>query len=110
MTTTNDVIIAHCGLCCSNCGMFLKGKCQGCHSDRPMNRHCKMKACSISRGYTNCAQCTEFSDLRDCKKLNNIVANLFGFVFRTNRIGNLERIREIGLDAFKKEKVSDKRP
>ncbi|MDW7680142.1 MAG: hypothetical protein SCK70_06230 [bacterium] len=103
----NDFKVAYCGLACSNCGMYLKGKCLGCHSDKPMNRNCKMKACASERQYTTCADCTEFSNLKDCRKLNNLVANFFGFIFRTNRIGNLYRIREVGLEAFIEEKRKD---
>lgn len=105
-----EVIIAYCGLACSNCGMYIKGKCLGCHSDRPMNRNCKMKACAISRKFTTCAECKDFQDLRDCKKLYNFISRFFGFIFRTDRIGNLNRIREIGLSKFKSEKRIDAKP
>jgi len=105
----NEFIVAYCGLACSNCGMYLKEKCAGCHSDKPMNRNCKMKACAIKHKYITCADCTEFSNLKDCRKLNNLVANFFGFIFRTNRIRNLYRIRESGLNAFIEEKRKDSR-
>ena len=101
---SNAVIVAYCGLVCSNCGMYLKEKCEGCHSDRPMNHNCKMKACAMEREYITCANCTEFENLKDCKKLNNLVSKFFGFIFHTDRIGNLNRIREIGIEAFKEEK------
>ena len=110
MTESKDLVIAHCGLVCSYCGAYLKGKCKGCHSDRPMNRHCKMKACSLSHGYANCAECEEYDNLHDCRKLNNLVANFFGFIFRTNRIANLERIRQVGIERFKEEKRRERRP
>ncbi len=106
----SDFIVAYCGLACTNCGMYIKGRCAGCHSDRPMNRNCKMKACAMERGYTTCADCTAFSNLKDCRKLNNLVANFFGFIFRTDRIGNLNRIREVGLDRFIEEKRLEGRP
>jgi len=112
MTQENskDVIVACCGLVCTNCGMYLKEKCKGCHSDRPMNRHCKMKACTTERKHATCAECSDFENLKDCRKLNNVVSKFFGFVFRTNRIGNLRRIREVGIDAFKEEKRLEGRP
>jgi hypothetical protein len=103
-TGQNNFIVAYCGLACSNCGMYLKGKCAGCHSDKPMNRNCKMKACAIEHKYTTCADCTDFSDLKDCRKLNNLIANFFGFIFRTDRIGNLNRIRRSGIEVFIEEK------
>ena len=100
---TQEVIIAYCGLVCSNCGMYLKGKCLGCHSDRPMNRNCKIKACAIDRGYATCAECNEFQNLKKCGKLYNLISRFFSFIFHTDRIGNLNRIREIGLREFKEE-------
>lgn len=69
-----------------------------------------MKACAMERGYVTCADCTEFSDLKACRKLNNLVANFFGFIFRTDRIGNLNRIRTIGMEAFIEEKRKEGRP
>jgi hypothetical protein len=98
---TQEPIIAYCGLVCSNCGAYLKDRCAGCHSDKPMNRNCSMKACAMERGYTTCAECDEFTDLKQCNKLNNLVSKFFGFIFGTDRIGNLERIREGGLPAFR---------
>ena len=102
-----EIIVAYCGLVCSNCGMYQKGKCLDCHSDKPMNQNCAMKACAMGREYTTCAQCEEYAELKECKKLNNLISNFFGFIFRSNRLGNLNRIREIGLDSFKDEKAAE---
>ncbi|HUV66015.1 MAG TPA: DUF3795 domain-containing protein [Sedimentisphaerales bacterium] len=94
-------IVAYCGLVCSECGAFRKHKCQGCHSEKPMFRNCPVKKCAAGRNYSTCAECGDFEDLKGCGKLNNFVSKIMGFVFRTNRIGNLRRIREIGLEQFK---------
>ena len=107
---TQEVIIAYCGLCCSNCGAYRKGKCQGCHSDRPMNRNCKTKACAKARGYATCAECTDFQDLTECRRLHNLVSRFFGLLFRTDRMANLARIRAVGLERFREEKRMDDRP
>ena len=104
---TSNIIIAYCGLCCTNCGAYKKGKCKGCHSEKPMNRRCKMKACAIEHEYTTCADCTDFQNLKDCKKLNNLIANFFGLILGTNRIGNLYQIRETGIEKFKEKKILD---
>ena len=96
-------ILAYCGLVCSECGMFLKQKCQGCYSEKPMYRNCKIKKCAQTKNYSSCAECEEFENLKNCKKLYNLISMLFGFIFRTNRIANLERIREIGLEMFEEE-------
>ena len=109
-TNAQNMIVACCGLCCSNCGMYKKEKCQGCHSDRPMNKNCEMKACAMERGYATCAECPDFQDLKECKKLYNIISRFFGFIFRTDRIENLNRIREVGLEKFKEEKLMQGRP
>lgn len=104
-----EFIVAYCGLACTNCGMYKKGKCAGCHSDKPMNRNCAMKACAIEHQYSTCADCTEFKNLKECRKLNNLVSKFFGFIFRTDRIGNLDRIRANGLDVFIEEKRKEGR-
>jgi len=91
---TAEKIVAYCGLVCSDCGAYKKNKCKGCHSEKPMNIGCKVKPCAIERGYSTCAECSDFADLRDCKKLNNFISKIFAFIFRSDRIGNLYRIRE----------------
>ena len=55
--------------------------------------------------YDTCADCKDFQELRKCKKLNNIITKLFGFISKTDRIKNLNRIREIGLEKFKSENI-----
>ncbi len=104
-----ETIVARCGLVCSNCGAYQRGKCGGCHSDKPMFSHCPVKACTIEKACTTCADCADFPDLKACGKLNSLIARLFGLIFRTNRIGNLYRIREIGMDAFKAERQASGR-
>ena len=97
----NGKMIAYCGLVCSDCGAFKKQKCQGCHSEKPMFKNCPVKKCAIEKSYSTCADCEEFEDLKQCKKLNNFISKIMGLIFRSDRIGNLYQIRENGLDAFK---------
>jgi hypothetical protein len=59
-----------------------------------------VKKCATGKGIECCGTCGDFPDLRDCRKLNNFVSKVFGFVFRSNRIGNLEAIRQAGVAAF----------
>ena len=103
METENTAgrIVAYCGIVCSDCGMYKKQKCEGCHSEKPMALNCKVKPCAIEHGYSTCAECTEFDDLKKCKKLNNFISKIFGFIFRSDRIGNIYKIREMGLEEFK---------
>jgi hypothetical protein len=99
-----EFMLAYCGLDCGQCGAYRKERCQGCHSERPMHRGCKVKPCAQEKNYSSCAECGEFENLADCKKLNNFISKIFGFIFRSDRIGELNRIREIGLEKFKEKK------
>ena len=105
MEAGNEMVVAYCGLACSNCGMYQKGKCKGCHSAKPMNSRCSIKACAMERKFDTCADCGDFQDLHDCKKLHNLVSRFFGLIFRSDRIGNLDEIREIGFEKFKQERA-----
>lgn len=105
MPDHNDMVIAYCGLVCSNCGAYQKEKCLGCHSDKPMNKNCKIKKCAMAREYNTCADCSDFQDFKQCKNLYNFISRFFGFIFGTDRIGNLYEIRELGLEAFKKQRA-----
>jgi hypothetical protein len=99
----SDIIIGYCGIVCSSCGAYKRGKCKGCYSENRLYKSCKVRACNIEKGYSSCADCKEYHNLRDCKKLNNFISKIFSLIFRTNRIKNLERIREIGIENFRKE-------
>ncbi len=98
---TQDVIIAYCGLVCSDCGAFKKGRCQGCHSEKPMTMNCSVKPCCIENSYSTCADCKQYSDVKDCKKLNNFIAKIMKVIFRSKRLENLNSIKNDGLDNFK---------
>lgn len=103
------VIVGCCGLVCSNCGAYTRGRCQGCHSDKPMFARCPVKACVKFRQYSTCADCSVYHDLKQCGKLHNFISRIIGFLFRSNRIGNLQLIRRIGLEMFKVHKAADKK-
>lgn len=104
MTNNNQTtIIAYCGLVCSKCGAFVKGKCKGCHSERPMFKNCPIKKCNMGNNFSTCADCKKFNDFKQCKKLNNFISKIMAFIFRSNGVRNLEKIREVGLDKFKEE-------
>ena len=102
----DEKIIACCGLICSDCGAFKRNKCDGCHYDKPLSANCKVKPCVISQGFATCADCKEFENLRDCKKLNNFISKIFAFIFRSDRLGNLQTIRQTGLEDFKKQQFN----
>lgn len=103
---SKEFILAYCGLVCSDCGAHVKGRCRGCHSDKPMNKGCKVKPCAQEKNCTTCAGCGDFENLKECKKLNNWISKIFALIFRSDRIANLNRIREVSLDKFKEEKLT----
>lgn len=95
------MVIAYCGIVCSDCGAFKKGKCEGCLSGKQRFSSCPVRKCNIEKNQQTCAECASFDNFRNCKKLWNIFAKIFYYIFRSNRIGNLDRIRKIGLEEFK---------
>ena len=98
-----ETIIARCGLICSRCGAYVKGKCKGCDSDKPMFKNCPVKKCTIEKKLPNCAACADYPELRQCGKLNNFISKIIGFFTGSDRIGKLNRIREVGLEKFTSE-------
>jgi hypothetical protein len=101
-TPAPDAHIAPCGLFCSHCGKFKKGKCEGCQVEAGF-RKCAIRSCCIEKGIVTCAECDEFlapRDFRECKKINNILARVIGFFLRSNRAGALALLRDEGRDAY----------
>jgi hypothetical protein len=56
-----------------------------------------VRSCCRENGYCSCAECRTTTDPRDCKKYNNIIAKLFGLIFRSDRRACIFQIREKGL-------------
>ena len=92
--------IAYCGIICSDCGACKKGKCAGCASGKQRFSACPVRKCNIEKQQRNCSECKAFADFHDCKKLWNFIAKVFHYIFRSNRIGNLEQMRIDGIDQF----------
>ena len=63
---------------------------------------CKIRSCCIENGYKSCADCKKMP-LEECKKFNNFIGKVFGFIFKSDRNANIRRIKEIGYDAFAEE-------
>jgi hypothetical protein len=101
-----DEHIAPCGLFCTNCGKFKKGRCQGCQI-QPGFAQCAARKCVIEKGITTCAQCPDFQHGRsflECKKLNNFIAKFFALIFGSDRPGALAMLRDEGPEAYLKAK------
>ena len=58
---------------------------------------CKVRKCCLERDYVSCAECDEYLN---CKKLNNLISKIFGFIFRSNRKANIMAIKEIGIEKW----------
>jgi len=100
-------MVAKCGLYCGACSRFLKDKCPGCAKiEQPS--WCKVRSCTMEHGWSSCAECT-LKPLEECKKFNNFMSALFGFIFRSNRAACIRRIKDVGLEAFAAEMTELKR-
>lgn len=94
--TENESLVAYCGLYCGACRQYLRGKCSGCMESKKMG-WCKLRSCCRERNYRSCAECTDFKDVNECGKFNNIISKIFAFIFRSNRKACIYQIREKGI-------------
>jgi hypothetical protein len=101
-------LVAYCGLYCGACKSYRKEKCPGCH-DNVKAGWCTVRVCCNEHGYATCAECEVVGDVRDCKKLNNVVSKLFALVFRSDRPASLDRIGEVGIEAYAAEMAESER-
>lgn len=90
-------LVAFCGLYCGACKAYLKEKCPGCPKNEKAG-WCKVRTCCIGEAISTCADCSEYPNPRDCGKYDNLIARLFGLVFRSDRAACIKQIREIGLE------------
>jgi hypothetical protein len=89
-------LVAYCGLYCGACGAYLKGRCAGCH-DTDKRAWCKIRTCCRQADYASCADCKVFGDPNDCRTFNNLIAKVFGLIFRSDRAACIRQIRELGV-------------
>ena len=92
-------LVAYCGLYCGACGAWRRGRCPGCHENAKA-AWCKVHTCCIDNHLSSCAQCCEHDDVNQCRWYNNLIARIFGFIFRSNRRACVARIKEIGIEPF----------
>lgn len=98
----NDTaLIAACGLYCGACYRFLKGRCPGCRENGKAS-WCRIRSCVLAQGIAHCGACGK-ADFRGCGIYNNRLGRFFGWLFRSNRPGCLDRIKAIGEAAYAKE-------
>ena len=90
-------MVAYCGLYCGACKSYTNGKCKGCHENSKAT-WCTVRSCCIEKNIASCADCTDHPDPCDCRKFNNFMSKLFGFVFKSDRAACIEQIRQSGID------------
>jgi hypothetical protein len=93
---SNPDLVAYCGLYCGACRSYLKESCPGCHDNRKAT-WCKVRSCCLEKKYLSCAECTQFPNPMDCAMYNNVIARLFGFIFRSDRAACIRQIRDLGI-------------
>lgn len=89
-------LVAYCGLYCGACGAYLKERCPGCHKNEKAT-WCAVRKCCMENNLASCADCREFGDPVMCKKYNNVISRIIGFVLRSNRAGCIRQIKDLGL-------------
>lgn len=92
-------LVAYCGLYCGACRAYRVGRCPGCHENAKAG-WCKVRTCCTDNRWSTCAECTKHADVQECRWYNNLIARLFGLIFRSNRRACIARIKEIGLEPF----------
>jgi hypothetical protein len=108
-TIKNDPkLVAYCGLYCGACKKYTLNRCPGCH-DNIRATWCGVRQCCIDNSYSSCADCT-IMPLEKCKKYNNVISKIVGFIFKSNRAACIERIKHIGLVSFASEMADKKMP
>lgn len=95
-------LVSSCGLYCGTCYKYKKGKCPGCSENKKAS-WCEIRVCTKDNGYHTCAECTEFTDVHECKKFNTLFSKFFAFVFKSDRKASLQMIADIGLDKYASE-------
>jgi hypothetical protein len=68
-----------------------------------------VRSCCRENRFASCGECKEFSDPQDCRKFNNFIAKIFGFIFRSNRAACVRQIRLIGIDGHAADMAKNKR-
>ena len=106
--TSDPALVAYCGLYCGACGAYRRERCPGCHGNEKAS-WCKVRACCIEHGFASCADCNEFTNPNDCRKFNNFISKVFGFIFRSDRAACNRQIRQLGVDGHAEEMTRQKR-
>lgn len=92
----DPALVAACGLYCGACRSYLSGRCPGC-AENGKATWCKVRSCNRERGYASCAECGEYPSAGECRKFNNVIARVVGFLLRSDRQACIAQVRALGL-------------
>jgi hypothetical protein len=88
-----------CGLYCGLCPRFQStaaSRCLGCQLG-PQHDYCGVYRCASRQGHFTCADCEQYA----CERLVRVVGEgVDSFVSHRPMLSNLDRIREVGLEAY----------
>ncbi len=92
-------LVARCGLYCGACPKYLKGSCPGCAKNEKAS-WCKVRSCTMENNWSTCAECSPFTNPKECGKYNNFLSRMVGFLLRSDRSRCIAMIKERGLEGY----------
>lgn len=96
-----DQLLSLCGLNCGLCPMFLGKYCGGCGNG---NQSCAIARCSLEQGKIEyCCECRQYP----CDKYDGC-EEFDSFITHRRQLADLERAKEIGIDAYNREQTEKK--
>jgi hypothetical protein len=101
-------LVACCGLYCGACRAYLRGRCPGCRENEKAT-WCGVRNCCKTNQFASCADCKDFQNPSECRKFNNWISKIFGFIFRSDRAACICRIRQLGLEGYAADMAKNKR-
>jgi hypothetical protein len=104
----NKNLVGKCGLYCGACKAYLKERCPGC-AEAKNRGWCKVRSCCADHAWASCADCTDFSDAKECRKFHNFMSRFFGVIFRSDRPACIAAIKTMGRDAYAADMAAKKR-
>ncbi len=105
--TSNDELVACCGLYCGACDSFLSDRCPGCRKNENA-AWCGVRRCCMENGRTSCAECLHHPDPKNCTHFHNFFSRMIGFFLRSDRAACIRQIKEKGVHGHAQEMTERK--
>ncbi len=99
--------VGMCGVNCALAPCFRSGRCNGCHSDNPVQKRtskwsCRIRRCVLERGLVHCGECPEFP----CS-IRKSLENRYLSKYRIDLRENIREISALGPDEWLRKQLSD---